>query len=69
MNYELTDCICGNQARIVDAAIGVYIRCPHCNKDIYMQSSKSDALRLWKEKIEESTNGSRDTRIDYGSKA
>ena len=45
--YEEINCKCGKKARIVECGIGVYIRCPFCDRGTYMVDSKEKAIHLW----------------------
>lgn len=47
LGYEIIQCKCGENARIVTSMVGVYIRCPYCDKTTYMQNTKEDAVKLW----------------------
>ena len=47
--YKHIECKCGQQARIVESAVGTYIRCPYCEAGTYMCSTTEQALEKFKE--------------------
>lgn len=47
--YKNIECKCGQQARIVESAVGTYIRCPYCEAGTYMCSTTEQALVMFKE--------------------
>lgn len=63
MEYKNIKCDCGKDARIVESAVGVYIRCPHCGRSTYMQNTVEDALILWQEMTEDNTGGNMENNI------
>lgn len=53
-------CTCGhNDARLIVCGAGSYVRCPWCNRSVYMCNTKEDAERMWSQKP-------REERKEYG---
>lgn len=65
MEYKKVKCTCGKDARIVENRVGVYIRCPYCNRCTYMQNTVDDALKLWQEMTEDNTGGNMESNIKF----
>lgn len=64
MDYEKTPCFCGEQARIVVCqGVGVYVRCPFCDRCSFIYPTKEAAIKGFKERYGNEGCNNREAKI------